>query len=64
MASLTSWVIQKGVAKKVIVRDHFNECCARIPKKGNLLLILGLASNFVFYPKHFKEVVNFVFERE
>ena len=66
MASLTSWVIQKGVAKpqKIIVRDHFNECCAKIPKKGNLLLILGLASNFVFNPKHFMEVVNFVFERE
>ena len=46
------------------MRDHFNEGCARIPEKENLLLILGLASNFVFNPKDFLEVVNFVFERE
>ena len=45
------------------MRDHFNEGCAGIPEKGNLLLILGLASNFVFNPKHFMEVENFVFER-
>ena len=46
------------------MRDHFNEGYAGIPEKGNLLLILGLASNFVFNPKHFMEVVNFVFVRE
>ena len=46
------------------MRDHFNERGAGITEKRKLLLILGLASNFVFNPKHFMEVVNFVDERE
>ena len=54
----------KKVWQKVKVRVHFNEGCAGIPEKRKLLLVLGLPSNFVFNPKHFIEIVNFVFERE
>ena len=61
VASLKSWVLQW---QKVKVRDHFNEGCAGIPEKRKLLLILGLASSFVFNPKNFMEIVNFVFKRE
>ena len=46
------------------MRDHFNEGCAGNPKKRELLLVLGLPSNFVFNPKHFIEIVNFVLKRE
>lgn len=64
VVSLTQFGCYKKVWQKVRVRDHFNEGYARIPEKRKLLLVLGLPSNFVFNPKHFIEIVNFVFERE